>query len=226
MERRAEVLALSRPVATTAATAAEELLEDVAEAAATAAEGVAPRAGAAGTAVTRMLLQLGVKNIIGVDRTGAVHTGRDDLSPAKQRYAEHTNPHGETGSVHDVMEGADMFIGLSGPGVIDVDDVRRMNRDPIVFAMANPEPEIRPEVAYPHVKVMATGRSDFPNQINNVLCFPGLFKGALACRASDINDEMKLYAARAIADTIHERADVSRVVLARMLDAAVVDGVE
>ncbi len=181
--------------------------------------------GAAGTAVTRMLMQLGVKNIIGVDRTGAVHTGRDELTLAKQRYAAHTNPYGETGSVHDVMEDADMFIGLSGPGVIGVEDVRRMNRDPIVFAMANPEPEIRPEVAYPHVTVMATGRSDFPNQINNVLCFPGLFKGALACRASDINDEMKLNAARAIADSIDAASLTADYIVPSVFDRRVVERV-
>ena len=181
--------------------------------------------GAAGTAVTRMLMQLGVKNIIGVDRTGAVHTGRDELTLAKQRYAEHTNPYGETGSVYDVMKDADMFIGLSGPGVIGVEDVRRMNRDPIVFAMANPEPEIRPEVAYPHVTVMATGRSDFPNQINNVLCFPGLFKGALACRASDINDEMKLNAARAIADSIDAASLTADYIVPSVFDQRVVERV-
>jgi malate dehydrogenase (oxaloacetate-decarboxylating) len=118
-----------------------------------------------------------------------------------------------------------MFIGLSGPGVIGVDDVRRMSRDPIVFAMANPEPEIRPEIAYPHVAVMATGRSDFPNQINNVLCFPGLFKGTLACRASDINDEMKLNAARAIADSIDAASLTADYIVPSVFDQRVVERV-
>jgi len=181
--------------------------------------------GAAGTAVTRMLQQLGVENIIGVDRQGAVTLDRDDLSPAKQHYAQHTNPMRESGSVHDVMEGADVFIGLSAPGVIGVEDLQKMKRDPIVFAMANPEPEIRPEVAYDHVKVMATGRSDYPNQINNVLCFPGIFKGALACRASDINDAMKLDAARAIAQTIEEHSLTPDYIVPSVFDQRVVERV-
>ncbi|NBB72668.1 MAG: NAD-dependent malic enzyme [Bacteroidetes bacterium] len=181
--------------------------------------------GAAGTAVTRMLQQLGVENIIGVDRQGAVTPDRDDLSPAKQHYAQHTNPMRESGSVHDVMEGADVFIGLSAPGVIGVEDLKKMKRDPIVFAMANPEPEIRPEVAYDHVKVMATGRSDYPNQINNVLCFPGIFKGALACRASDINDAMKLDAARAIAQTIEEHSLTPDYIVPSVFDQRVVERV-
>jgi malate dehydrogenase (oxaloacetate-decarboxylating) len=181
--------------------------------------------GAAGTAVTRMLQQLGVENIIGVDRQGAVFTGRDDLTEAKRQYAAHTNPKQEKGSVHDVMEGADVFIGLSAPGVIGVEDLKKMNPDPIVFAMANPEPEIRPELAYPHVTVMATGRSDYPNQINNVLCFPGIFKGALACRASDINDEMKLDAARAIAETIEAQSLTPDYIVPSVFDRRVVERV-
>jgi len=181
--------------------------------------------GAAGTAVTEMLQQLGVENIIGVDREGAVTLQRDDLTAAKRRYAENTNPNREQGTVHDVMEGADVFIGLSGPGVIGVEDLKKMNRDPVVFAMANPEPEIRPELAYSHVKVMATGRSDYPNQINNVLCFPGIFKGALACRASDINDEMKLAAARAIADTIDRESLTPDYIIPSVFDHRVVERV-
>jgi malate dehydrogenase (oxaloacetate-decarboxylating) len=181
--------------------------------------------GAAGTAVTHMLQQLGVKNIIGVDRQGAVFQDRDDLTEAKRQYAAHTNPEQEKGSVHDVMEGADVFIGLSAPGVIGVEDLKKMNPDPIVFAMANPEPEIRPELAYPHVTVMATGRSDYPNQINNVLCFPGIFKGALACRASDINDEMKLDAARAIAETIEPQSLTPDYIVPSVFDRRVVERV-
>lgn len=158
--------------------------------------------GAAGTAVTHMLLEMGVQDIIGVDRQGAVTPDRPGLSETKQRYAEATAPSEAPDSLSDAMEGADVFVGLSGPDVIDVDDVQRMADDPIVFAMANPRPEIMPEVAYPHVAVMATGRSDYPNQINNVLCFPGIFKGALNCRATAITDEMKIAAAHAIANTI------------------------
>jgi malate dehydrogenase (oxaloacetate-decarboxylating) len=121
---------------------------------------------------------------------------------AKDWYAQNTNPNLETGSVHDVIKGADVFLGLSVPGVIDENDVKNMAAKPIVFAMANPTPEIMPEDAAPYVAVMATGRSDYPNQINNVLCFPGIFRGALACRARRINEEMKLAAATAIAGII------------------------
>jgi malate dehydrogenase (oxaloacetate-decarboxylating) len=120
----------------------------------------------------------------------------------KEWYAENTNPKEERGTVHDVIKGADVFMGLSVPGVIDEKDLQLMAEKPIVFAMANPTPEIMPEVAEPFVSVMATGRSDYPNQINNVLCFPGIFRGALACRASRINEEMKLAAANAIAGLI------------------------
>lgn len=181
--------------------------------------------GAAGTAVMEMLRQLGVENIIGVDRQGAVTRDRAGLSPAKRHYAERTNPHGETGSVHDVMAEADVFIGLSGPGVIETSDLKKMARDPIIFAMANPTPEIMPEEAYPHVAVMATGRSDYPNQINNVLCFPGIFKGALACRASDINDAMKLAAAHAIADAIDEDTLTADYIIPSVFDDRVVSHV-
>ena len=160
--------------------------------------------GAAGTACTYMLQDLGVHNVIGCDRQGIVSSDRADLNAEKQRFAAATNPHGETGSLRDAMDGADVFVGLSGPGVLTEDDLRRMAPKPIVFALSNPTPEIMPEVALPHVAVMATGRSDYPNQINNVLCFPGMFKGALACRARDINEEMKMAAARAIAAAVPE----------------------
>jgi malate dehydrogenase (oxaloacetate-decarboxylating) len=122
----------------------------------------------------------------------------------KDWYARNSNPDNEQGTVHDVIKGADVFMGLSAPGVINADDVQQMAEKPIVFAMANPTPEIMPEEAEPYVAVMATGRSDYPNQINNVLCFPGIFRGALACRASRINEEMKVAAAHAIAGTIAE----------------------
>jgi malate dehydrogenase (oxaloacetate-decarboxylating) len=181
--------------------------------------------GAAGTAVTHMLREMGVHNIVGVDRKGAVHTGRDDIGDVKHDYAQSTNPNGETGSLSEVMEGADVFIGLSGPDVIGIEDLKRMKRDPIVFAMANPRPEIMPEVAQPHVAVMATGRSDYPNQINNVLCFPGLFKGVLDCRATDVTDGMKIAAAHAIAETISEESLTADYVIPSVFDTTVVERV-
>lgn len=162
--------------------------------------------GAAGTACTNMLLDIGVKNIVGCDRKGALHRGRTDLDEAKQEYVDRTNPNNETGSLHDVIAGADVFVGLSAPKTLTVDDLKKMNKDAIVFAMANPDPEIMPDIALPHVAIMATGRSDFPNQINNLLAFPGIFRGALDCHASDINSEMKLAAAYAIANCVDPKA--------------------
>ncbi len=158
--------------------------------------------GAAGVACTKMLLNLGVKNIIGCDRKGAISKSRHDLDAVKQNFLEMTNPHDESGSIAEVLRGADVFVGLSAPNLLSVDDVRAMAKDPIVFAMANPTPEIMPEVARDYVAIMATGRSDYPNQINNVLAFPGIFRGALDVRARDINEEMKLAAAHAIANVI------------------------
>lgn len=159
--------------------------------------------GAAGVACTKIIMAAGVKNIIGCDQQGAIYKGRTErMNWVKDWYAENTNPNEEKGSVHDVIKGADVFMGLSVPGVINVDDVKAMAGKPIVFAMANPTPEIMPEDAAPYVAVMATGRSDYPNQINNVLCFPGIFRGALNCRAARINEEMKLAAAHAIAGII------------------------
>jgi malate dehydrogenase (oxaloacetate-decarboxylating) len=181
--------------------------------------------GAAGTAVTDMLLAMGVEHIVGVDRTGTVSEDRDDLSEAKRQYARRTNPNGESGSLSEAMEGADVFIGLSGPDIIGVNDLKRMADDPIVFAMANPEPEIMPEVAYPHVAVMATGRSDYPNQINNVLCFPGLFRGVLDCRATDVTDNIKIQAAHAVADTIDERSLTPDYIVPSVFDHQVVERV-
>ena len=161
--------------------------------------------GAAGTACTKMLLNLGVKNIIGCDCDGVLYAGKSGLSPAHQWYADHTNPQLEKGTVHDVIKGADVFIGVSRPDVITANDVKQMNKDAIVFAMANPTPEIMPEEARKYAAIVATGRSDYPNQINNVLCFPGIFRGALDCMATDINEEMKLAAAYAIANSIDEK---------------------
>ncbi|HZI85395.1 MAG TPA: malic enzyme-like NAD(P)-binding protein [Pyrinomonadaceae bacterium] len=159
--------------------------------------------GAAGVACTKIIMSAGVSNVVGCDQAGALYRGRrENMNWVKEWYAQNTNPKEEQGTVHDVIKGADVFMGLSVPGVIDEKDLQRMAEKPIVFAMANPTPEIMPEIAEPFVSVMATGRSDYPNQINNVLCFPGIFRGALACRASRINEEMKLAAATAIAGLI------------------------
>jgi malate dehydrogenase (oxaloacetate-decarboxylating) len=159
--------------------------------------------GAAGVACTKILMSVGVKNVIGCDRTGIIYKGRTEgMNWMKDWFADNTNLEGVSGSLSDAMEGADLFLGLSAPNMIGVDDVKKMNRDPIIFAMANPVPEIMPEVAGPHVRVMATGRSDYPNQINNVLCFPGLFRGVLDVKARQINEEMKIAAAEAIAAAV------------------------
>jgi malate dehydrogenase (oxaloacetate-decarboxylating) len=161
--------------------------------------------GAAGVACSKIIMAAGVTNIVGCDQTGAIYRGRkQNMNWLKDWYAQNSNPGNEQGTVHDVIKGADVFLGLSAPGVIDAQDVQNMAEKPIVFAMANPTPEIMPEDAAPYVAVMATGRSDYPNQINNVLCFPGIFRGALACRAVRINEEMKLAAANAIAGIISD----------------------
>jgi malate dehydrogenase (oxaloacetate-decarboxylating) len=158
--------------------------------------------GAAGVACTKILLSAGVENVIGVDSKGAIYKGRDDLNPAKLWFSEHTNPEDRKGAIHEVMPGADVFIGVSTAGLLQRDDLRVMHSDPIVFAMANPDPEITPEEAGDLAAVMATGRSDYPNQINNVLCFPGIFRGALDAGATVINEPMKLAAAEAIASVV------------------------
>jgi len=159
--------------------------------------------GAAGIACSKILLNAGVRNLIGCDLSGAIYRGREeDMNQAKEWYAAHTNPDNVRGQLSEVIEGADLFLGLSGPKAITAESLRRMNRDPIVFALANPTPEIMPDEAAPYARIVATGRSDYPNQINNVLSFPGIFRGALDCRASDINEEMKLAAAHALASVI------------------------
>ncbi len=159
--------------------------------------------GASGVACSKIILAAGVKNIIGVDRYGAIYRGRvENMNKMKEWYSANTNPYGIKGHMNDVIEGADVFLGLSGPGAFSVEMLKKMAKDPIVFALANPTPEITPEEAGSYVKVMATGRSDYPNQINNVLSFPGIFRGALDCRASVINEEMQLAAARAIQSII------------------------
>ncbi|QFU77791.1 NAD-dependent malic enzyme [Halioglobus maricola] len=181
--------------------------------------------GAAGTACTRMMLDLGIKNIIGLDRAGVLHAGRTDLNSAKQAYCEMTNPENIIGGMEEAIEGADLFVGLSGPGILTVAHVKTMADKPIVFAMSNPEPEIMPELAWPHVAVMATGRSDYPNQLNNVLCFPGLFRGALDASATDITEEMKMAAARAIAETIAEEKISSDYIIPSVFDKNVAPNV-
>ncbi len=159
-------------------------------------------AGAAGAAIANLLVVMGVTNLIVCDRGGAIHPDRPGLNPLKRDLAEHTNRERETGLLSDVIAGADVFIGVSARDVLSVDDIRRMASDAIVFALANPDPEITPEAAADHVMVMATGRSDYPNQINNVLCFPGLFRGLLDVRAGRVNSRMKIAAAKAIAEII------------------------
>jgi len=165
--------------------------------------------GAAGIAVTKMLLAAGVGEIVGADSRGAIHVRRPDyldgtMSAPKRWFAEVTNPEGRDGGPADLLEGADLLIGLSGAKVIPPQALAKMNKDAMVFAMANPVPEVSPEEAAPYVRIMATGRSDYPNQINNVLCFPGLFRGALDVRAKRITEGMKMAAAKAIAATIPE----------------------
>jgi malate dehydrogenase (oxaloacetate-decarboxylating) len=166
-------------------------------------------AGAAGVAVAKILIDAGISTIVACDRFGAIHTGREDyaagsMNAPKRWLAENTNAQRRDGQPREVIEGMDLFVGLSGPGIIQASDLSRMNPDPFVFAMANPNPEVRPEEAAPHVRVMATGRSDYPNQINNVLAFPGIFRGALDARAVAITEDMKLAAAEGIAHVIDD----------------------
>ncbi|MGH2987240.1 MAG: NAD(P)-dependent malic enzyme, partial [Solirubrobacterales bacterium] len=163
--------------------------------------------GAAGVAVTKMMLASGVTKIIGCDRQGALSTEREDyldgrMTEIKRWYSENSNPEGRLGPPAEVIEGADLFVGLSGPGLIEASALERMADDAIVFAMANPTPEVMPEDAEPFVRIMATGRSDYPNQINNVLCFPGIFRGALDAGAPRITEEMKLAAAKGLAEVV------------------------
>jgi malate dehydrogenase (oxaloacetate-decarboxylating) len=165
--------------------------------------------GAAGTATIKILQSSGVRDIVGVDEHGTLHRARTQgMDYMKRWVATSTNPRQVRGTLSDAVAGADVFIGLSVPRILAVRDVRRMARDPIVFAMANPVPEIQPEEAERYVAVMATGRSDYPNQINNVLCFPGFFRGLLDSRARTVNDEMKLAAAHALAGCV-TRAELS-----------------
>ncbi|MBM3666946.1 MAG: NAD-dependent malic enzyme [Actinobacteria bacterium] len=163
--------------------------------------------GAAGVACTKMMQASGITEIIGCDRQGAISVDRPDyvdgsISEIKRWFAEETNPGRLAGGPNEVIEGCDLFIGVSGPGLLEPESLGKMAKDPIVFAMANPTPEVMPEQAEPYVRIMATGRSDYPNQINNVLCFPGIFRGALDAGAPRITEEMKLAAARGIAEVV------------------------
>lgn len=161
--------------------------------------------GAAGIAVTKLLMSMGLKHVILCDRKGAIYKGREGLNPEKERMARISNLDMKKGSLQDVIKGADVFIGVSAPGTVTQDMVKTMAKDPLIFAMANPVPEIMPEEAHAAgALVVGTGRSDFENQINNVLAFPGIFRGALDVRASDINDEMKIAAAYAIAGLVSD----------------------
>lgn len=162
-------------------------------------------AGAAGTSIAKMLLSAGAKNIVVCDTAGIIYKGRKiNMNPDKDALAQITNPNNEKGTIADAIKGKDVFIGVSGPNIVTKDMVKTMNKDSIVFAMANPTPEIEPDLIEGIARVIATGRSDYHNQVNNVLCFPGLFRGALDIGATIINDEMKMAAAYAIANVIEE----------------------
>ena len=183
-------------------------------------------AGAAGIAIIRLLLSMGAKHVIMTDREGAIYKGRENLNPIKMEMAEVTNLSMEKGSLSDVIKNADVFIGVSAPGTLNKDMVKSMAEKPIIFACANPIPEIFPEDAKEAgAAVVSTGRSDFPNQINNVLCFPGIFRGALDVRAKDINDEMKVAAAYAIAELVSDQELNAEYILPAAFDERVKDAV-
>ncbi|MCR5249575.1 MAG: NAD-dependent malic enzyme [Lachnospiraceae bacterium] len=183
-------------------------------------------AGAAGIAIIKLLMAMGLKKVIMTDRQGAIYEGRDGLNPIKEEMARITNRDMEKGTLADVIKGADVFIGVSAPGTLTQDMVRSMAKDPIVFACANPTPEIFPDEAKAAgAAVVSTGRSDYPNQVNNVLCFPGIFRGALDVRASDINDAMKIAAAKALASLIPDDELSAENILPKAFDPRVKDAV-
>ena len=170
-------------------------------------------AGAAGIAIIKLLISMGLKNVIMCDRKGAIHEGRDGLNPAKEEIARMTNRDRLSGTLANALKGADVFIGVSGPGTVTAEMVKSMAPSPILFPMANPTPEIMPDEAKAAgAAVVGTGRSDFANQINNVLAFPGIFRGALDVRASDINDEMKIAAAKALAALVGDELDAEHII--------------
>ena len=184
-------------------------------------------AGAAATAITKLLITAGAGDVTLCDRSGAIWNGRaEHMNPAKQEIAEITNPGKRQGRLADVLAGADVFIGVSAPGILTKEIVKTMNRDAVIFACANPTPEIFPgDAKAGGAAVVSTGRSDYPNQVNNVLCFPGIFRGALDVRASDINDEMKLAAAYAIAGLVSDKELSADYILPRAFDPRVRDAV-
>lgn len=183
-------------------------------------------AGAAGIAIIKLLISMGLKNVIMCDRKGAIYKGREGLNKEKEEMAEISNQNMEKGSLADVIKGADVFIGVSAPGTVTQEMVRTMAPNPILFPMANPTPEIMPEEAKAAgAAVIGTGRSDFPNQINNVLAFPGIFRGALDVRASDINDEMKVAAAYAIANIITDEERNAEYIIPNPFDKRVAKAV-
>ena len=183
-------------------------------------------AGAAGIAIIKLLISMGLKNVIMTDRHGAIYEGRDNLNAVKEEMAKITNRNHEKGTLADVIKGADVFIGVSAPGTLSKDMVRSMAKDPVIFACANPVPEIYPDEAKEAgAAVVSTGRSDFPNQVNNVLCFPGIFRGALDVRATDINDEMKIAAAYAIAGLVSDEELNPDYILPAAFDSRVKDAV-
>ncbi len=176
-------------------------------------------AGAAGTAIGGLLLSLGVKNLIMCDKFGAICEGMEDLSEAHKALSKITNPNKEKGTLKEIIKNADVFIGVSAPGLLSAEDIKNMNDKAVVFAMANPTPEIMPDEALKGgAAIVGTGRSDFPNQINNVLAFPGIFRGALDVRASDINDEMKMAAVYAIASLVSDDELASDYILPKAFD--------
>jgi malate dehydrogenase (oxaloacetate-decarboxylating) len=183
-------------------------------------------AGASGIATAKLLMREGARHIVTCDRAGILYKGRtENMNPMKTWFAEHTNEKGIRGTISDALRGADVFIGLSGPGVVSLKDVQSMGRDAIVFAMANPIPEIMPEEVGSSVRVMATGRSDYPNQINNSCCFPGFFRGLLDVRARSVNDDMKLAAAHALAALVSAEELSEEYITPSMFDRRVVDAV-
>ncbi len=183
-------------------------------------------AGAAGIAIIKLLMSMGLKNVIMTDRTGAIYKGREKLNPIKAEMAEITNQNCEKGTLAEVIKGADVFIGVSAPGTLTKEMVQTMAKDPIIFACANPTPEIFPDEAKAGgAAVVSTGRSDFPNQVNNVLAFPGIFRGALDVRASDINDKMKVAAAYALASLVSDEELNADYILPAAFDPRVKDTV-
>ncbi len=182
--------------------------------------------GAAGVAVARLMHYVGIRNIVGVDRAGVLHRGRQDaLSDQKRWFAETANPFQVTGAIEHALVDSDVFVGVSGPGLVKPEWLAGMAQDAIVFAMANPVPEIMPEDVPDNVAVMATGRSDYPNQINNVLAFPGIFRGLLDARAHRVDDEMKVAAAKAIADAVPESVLSAQCIIPGVFDEAVAPSV-